>query len=58
MDQDGVEIKESEKGTIGGGLQSFSGITAEPVPEPSTMLLLGADLVGLAGFGRKKFFKK
>jgi hypothetical protein len=29
-----------------------------PIPEPSTMLLLASGLIGLVGYGRKKFFKK
>lgn len=32
--------------------------TVEPIPEPTTLLLLASGLMGLAGYGRKKFFKK
>ncbi|MFP3982646.1 MAG: flocculation-associated PEP-CTERM protein PepA [Desulfurivibrionaceae bacterium] len=30
----------------------------EVIPEPTTLLLFGTGLIGLAGFGRRKFFKK
>lgn len=38
--------------------QNYLRRSAAPVPEPGTIVLMGLGLVGLAGMGRKKLFKK
>lgn len=55
MDNATLYLSATESVTTKGGGSYTLG--SSPVPEPTTMLLLGAGLVGLAGFGRKKFKK-
>jgi len=41
----------------GGSLLLAENLGVASVPEPASMILLGSGLIGLAVYGRKKFFK-
>ena len=40
-----------------GALPVSENTEGSPVPEPTTLAMLGAGLIGIVGFGRKKFKK-
>ena len=61
-----LNVSITANGSIGDGILTLASSTfnldydngSAPVPEPSTILLMGAGLLGLVGYNRKRFSKK
>ena len=56
-DSKGFKLIDVDVDGWGDRIEPGAWVVGSAVPEPTTMLLFGAGLVGLAGFGRKKFKK-
>lgn len=54
----GVNDGTSGLGPLLDDVSLYSAPTSNPIPEPTTWLLFGTGLLGLVGFGRRKFIKK